>query len=87
MTVNVCVLPPQIVADGGEIVQVGGGVSVNVAEHIPTQFGAAICVTVALYVPATPTVMDCVVAVNPPGPVHEKLYRVAGSGNGLIVKV
>lgn len=64
---------------------VGGCVTVSVPEQVVEQLGAAICVTVAVYVPATPTLIDWVVAVNPPGPVHEKEYRVAGNGNGFTV--
>lgn len=47
-----------------------GVMTVSVAEQEPKQNGAVDRVSVTVYVPSTPTVMDCVVAVNPPGPVQ-----------------
>jgi len=62
-------LSEQIVVLGGVMAQVGNALTVNVALQEFVQPLPSTIVT--LYVPATPTAMHCVPAVNPPGPVHE----------------
>ena len=52
----------------GGTVTFGFGLTVNVPEPVPTQ--PFVSVTVTLYVPGTLTPIDCVLLVNPLGPVH-----------------
>src|SRR6266446_1407233 len=60
----------------GELTATTGlGLTVRTPEPVPTQPLAS--VTVTLYVPATPTLMEAVVAVNPPGPVQAYVNGVA----------
>src|ERR1051325_11911761 len=70
LAVNVAVAPWQILCVAGAIVQVGFGFTTSVAVQVPTQPFAS--VTVAVYVPAVPTVMDGPEPVKPPGPVQVK---------------
>src|ERR1051325_2796453 len=71
LAVKVAVAPWQTLCVAGAMVQVGLGLTIRVAVQVPTQPLAS--VTVAVYVPATPTVMEAPEAVNPPGPVQVKV--------------
>jgi hypothetical protein len=50
------------------MLQTGNEVIVNAPEPTPTH--PLVSVTVTLYVPGTLTLIDCVLLVNPPGPVQ-----------------
>src|ERR1044071_9020975 len=75
LPVKVAVAPWQILCVAGAIVQVAFGLTTRVAVQVPTQPFAS--VTVAVYVPAVPTVMDGPEAVNPPGPVQVNVAPAA----------